>query len=73
MRDLNLNHLSFLLNDKKELMDNNQIQKVADYAKENNIQLVFSMLADKVPSILNNDDNVIIRLSQKNKLFKIEE
>jgi len=31
------------------------------------------MLADKVPDILNNDDNIILRLSQTSKLFKIEE
>lgn len=72
-RHLKLAHLSFLLNDKKELMDNHQLLKVARYAKENNIQLVFSMLADKVPDILNNDDNIILRLSQTSKLFKIEE
>lgn len=42
------------------------------YTKENNIQLIFSMLADKVPNSLNNDDNIILRLSQTNKLFKIE-
>ena len=42
------------------------------YTTENNIQLVFSMLADKVPNSLNNDDNIILRLSQTNKLFKIE-
>ncbi len=72
LRDLKLNHLSFILNDKKELMDNNQLLKVANYAKENKIQLVFSMLADKVPNSLNNEDNIILRLSQKSKLFKIE-
>lgn len=72
LRDLKLNHLSFILNDKKELMDNNQLLEVANYAKEHKIQLVFSMLADKVPNSLNNEDNVILRLSQKSKLFKIE-
>lgn len=73
MRDLHLDYLSFVLNDKKELMDNHQLLKVASYAKENNIQLVFSMLADKIPESLNNDNNIILRLSQENKLFKIEE
>lgn len=73
LRELKLDHLSFLLNDKKELMDNNQLLKVAKYAKENNIQLVFSMLADKVPEQLNNEDNVILRLSQNDKLFRIED
>ena len=72
-RAMKLAHLSFLLNDKKELMDNHQLLKVASYAKENNIQLIFSILADKVPNSLNNDENIILRLSQESKLFKIEE
>ena len=53
-------------------MDNNQLLKVAKYAKENKIQLIFSMLADKVPEQLNNNENVILMLSQSNKLFRIE-
>ena len=72
-RSRGLLHLSFVLNDKKELMDNHQLLKVANYAKKNGIQLVFSMLADKVPDNLNNDENIVLRLSQKSKLFKIEE
>lgn len=54
-------------------MDNHQLLKVANYAKKNGIQLVFSMLADKVPDNLNNDENIVLSLSQKSKLFKIEE
>lgn len=69
---LKIDHLSFILNDKKELMDNNQLIKVAEYAEENNIQLVFSMLEDKIPNSLNNDKNIVLRLSQYDKLFKIE-
>lgn len=72
-RSRGLSHLSFVLNDKKELMDNHQLLKVANCAKKNGIQLVFSMLADKVPDNLNNDENIVLRLSQKSKLFKIEE
>lgn len=72
-RSRGLSHLSFVLNDKKELMDNHQLLKVANYAKKNGIQLVFSMLADKVPDNLNNDENIVLSLSQKSKLFKIEE
>ena len=72
-RSRGLSHLSFVLNDKKELMDNHQLLKVANYAKKNGIQLVFSMLADKVPDNLNNDENIVLSLSQKSKLFKIKE
>lgn len=53
-------------------MDNNQLLKAAKYAKDNHIQLVFSMLEDKVPESLNNDDNIVVRLSQEDKLFRIE-
>ena len=35
--------LHFLLNDKKELMHDNQLLKVADFVKKNNIQLVISI------------------------------
>ena len=64
---------SFLLNDKKELMDDNQLLKVEKYAREHKIQLIFPMLSDKVPDILNNNENVILRLSQENKLFMIKD
>lgn len=72
LRELKIDRLSFLLNDKKELMDNNQLIKVEEYARENRIQLVFSMLSDKIPQRLNNEENVILRLSQNDKLFRIE-
>nr|WP_235950512.1 DUF2326 domain-containing protein [Heyndrickxia shackletonii] len=64
--------LHFVLNDKKELMHSNQLIKVADYIKDKNIQLVFSILEDKLPEELNNEKNIILKLSQKDKLFRIE-
>ena len=63
--------LHFLLNDKKELMHDNQLFKVADFVKENGIQLVISMLKDKLPEGLINNSNVVVELSQESKLFKI--
>jgi molybdopterin converting factor small subunit len=65
--------LHFLLNDKKELMHNNQLIKVADFIQNKNIQLVVSILKDKLPENLINKSSVIVELSQKSKLFKIEE
>lgn len=64
--------LHFILNDKKELMHGNQLIKVKDFIKDKNVQLIFSILEDKLPTELNNENNIIIRLSQKEKLFKIE-
>ena len=63
--------LHFLLNDKKELMHDNQLFKVADFVKENEIQLVISMLKDKLPEGLIDNSNVVVELSQESKLFKI--
>jgi hypothetical protein len=65
--------LHFLLNDKKELMHDNQLLKVADFVKKNNIQLIISILKDKLPENLVDKSNIIIELSQNKKLFKIEE
>ena len=65
--------LHFLLNDKKELMHDNQLLKVADFVKKNNIQLVISILKDKLPEELVDKSNMIVELSQNKKLFRIEE
>ena len=65
--------LHFLLNDKKELMHDNQLLKVADFVKKNNIQLIISILKDKLPENLVDKSNIIIELSQNKKLFRIEE
>lgn len=66
-------NLNFILNDKKELMHGNQLLKVNDFAWKNNIQLVFSILEDKIPKELNNDKHIVLSLSEKDKLFRIEE
>lgn len=64
--------MDFLLNDKKELMLDNQLVKIAQFVNENNIQFVASILKDKLPIELNNPDNFILELSEDNKLFRIE-
>lgn len=65
--------LHFLLNDKKELMHDNQLIKVADYVGEKNIQLVVSILKDKLPISLLDKAHIVVELSQESKLLKIEE
>ncbi len=64
----------FLLNDKKELMHDNQLKKIADLVgrEKNHIQYIASILKDKLPEELNDDSHFILKLSQENKLFKIE-
>ncbi|WP_378184150.1 DUF2326 domain-containing protein [Aquimarina sp. SS2-1] len=64
--------MDFLLNDKKELMHDNQLVKIAQFVNESNIQFVASILKDKLPLELNYPENFILELSQENKLFRIE-
>ena len=71
-RQENIPHLDFLLNDKKELLHGNQLEKVADFVAANNIQLVITILKDKLPQSLVKDENIILELSQDDKLFRIE-
>ncbi len=69
----NLPCMHFILNDKKELMHDNQLVKIADLVNKNDIQFVASILKDKLPVELNKKEYFIIELSEDNKLFKIEE
>ena len=68
----NISCLHFLLNDKKELMHGNQLVKIAELVNRNNIQFVASILNDKLPEELNHEDFFILKLSQNDKLFRIE-
>lgn len=64
--------MHFLLNDKKELMHDNQLIKVAQYVQQKNIQLVVSILKDKLPEKVLEKAHVAVELSQDEKLFRIE-
>ena len=68
----NIPCLHFLLNDKKELMHGNQLVKIAELVNRNNIQFVASILKDKLPEELNYEDFFVLKLSQNDKLFRIE-
>lgn len=63
--------MHFLLNDKKELMHDNQLVKISEVVSENNIQFIASILSDKLPKELNQEEYFIIKLSEKDKLFRI--
>ncbi len=69
----NIACLHFLLNDKKELMHDNQLIKVAEFIQNRNIQLVVSILKDKLPEGVIKKAHIAVELSQESKLFKIEE
>ncbi len=64
--------MHFILNDKKELMHDNQLVKIADLVNQNGIQFVASMLRDKLPQEFDNEDYFAVKLSQEDKLFRVE-
>lgn len=64
--------MHFLLNDKKELMHDNQLIKIANLVNRKGIQFVASILKDKLPEELNQDAFIVLKLSQNDKLFRIE-
>ena len=63
----------FLLNDKKELVHDNQLVNVMDYVSDKNVKFVASILKDKLPDKLRKEEFYVIELSQDNKLLRIEE
>ncbi|WP_404302709.1 DUF2326 domain-containing protein [Alicycliphilus denitrificans] len=65
----------FLLSDKKELMHDNQLVNIATLVEREckHVQFVASILRDKLPPALNKDEYFCIRLSQSDKLFRIEQ
>lgn len=69
----NIPCLHFLLNDKKELMHDNQLVKIAKFVNRNNIQFVASILKDKLPVEINKEEYFVVKLSQNDKLFRIIE
>lgn len=69
----NIPSLHFILNDKKELMDDKQLVKIAEFVSDSNIQFVASILKDKLPTELNDEKYFILTLSQSEKLFKVVE
>lgn len=68
----NIPCLHFLLNDKKELMHDNQLLKIAKLVGSKGIQFVASILKDKLPEELNREEYFVVKLSQSDKLFRIE-
>lgn len=70
----NIPSYNFLLNDKKELMHDNQLIEISKFVEthKDKVQYIASILKDKLPTELNNDKFFIIKLSQQDKLFRIE-
>ena len=70
--DENIPCMHFLLNDKKELMHDNQLVRIANLVNAKGIQFVASILKDKLPEELNKEEYVILKLSQEDKLFRVK-
>ena len=68
----NIPCMHFLLNDKKELMHDNQLLRIAKLVNTKEIQFVAAILKDKLPEELKKDEYVVVNLSQEDKLFRIE-
>lgn len=62
--------LNFLLTDKKELMNDNQLLAIGKVVEEENIQFVASILKDKLPDDLQDKRYYIVELSEHDKLFR---
>jgi uncharacterized protein YydD (DUF2326 family) len=68
----NMKCIHFLLNDKKELMHDNQLIKLKEFLVGRDMQVIISILSDKLPEELKDEKFFIVKLSQDNKLFRIE-
>ena len=53
-------------------MHDNQLIKVAEFLQNKNIQLVISILKDKLPVAVLDKAHIAVELSQQEKLFRIE-
>lgn len=69
-RKNNIPVMGFGLYDKKELMDNRQLLKIAQEAKDDDIQVIVPMLKDKLDPELESLGHIVVRLSQSDKLFR---
>jgi hypothetical protein len=56
------------------LLHDNQLYKISKLIEQedDHVQFVASILRDKLPAELNNEDFFVLKLSQQSKLFDIE-
>ncbi|MDR6094026.1 DUF2326 domain-containing protein [Stenotrophomonas sp. SORGH_AS_0321] len=64
----------FLLNDKKELMHDHQLERIGNLVERqsDHVQFVASILRDKLPEALNKEEYIVVKLSQDDKLLRVE-
>ena len=64
--------LHFILNDKEELLHNNQLTLIAKIVEEQkNVQYISSILKSKLPEGINVNRYRVLSLAENNKLFRI--
>lgn len=63
--------LHFILHDQMENVHDNQLYTLEQIANRSNCQLVLPVLRDKLPSDFDINKYAIVKLSQKDKLFKV--
>jgi len=68
-----INTPGFVISDRKELVDSRQLSRLINYANSNDIQIIFPILQDKMDDKTLNEDNVLLRLSEDDKLYRIEQ
>lgn len=70
--EIEIKLLHFIMHDQLENMHDNQLSTILiDLANSINCQFILPIVRDKIPSGLNIEKEIILRLSESDKLFKI--
>ncbi len=65
--------LKFVMHDQVENVHGNQIDQFAEFSNSINAQFILPILSDKLPSTIDIDKYAVVKLSEHNKLLKLEE
>ncbi|MDP3441325.1 MAG: DUF2326 domain-containing protein, partial [Ignavibacteria bacterium] len=69
--EIELRFIHFIMHDQLENMHDNQLSTIlVDLANSINCQFILPIVRDKIPSDIDIEKHIILRLSEKNKLFK---
>ena len=70
--EIEIKLLHFIMHDQLENMHDNQLSTILiDLANSINCQFILPIVRDKIPSDLNIEEQIVLRLSELDKLFKI--
>jgi uncharacterized protein YydD (DUF2326 family) len=69
--EIELKFIHFIMHDQLENMHDNQLSTIlVDLANSINCQFILPIVSDKIPSEIDIEEYIILRLSENNKLFK---